>query len=204
VADLKGKRIPFGFKGSPLFHHLITAGMANGGISWDDVKKVPTVGLRQSWNIFKQGKIDMAWFGVGSGITREMQASISGGIRYLSFDDTLGPKRMEKVLPQGFYGGKDARKYEYATVKAPSPLPGIKSTVKVFGFDYLLWTGKGVSEEIVYQVTKAMFEHEKEIKSTSAVWRSHKSTRMGKNHGPTYRYHPGAIRLYKEKGVWKR
>jgi hypothetical protein len=133
-----------------------------------------------------------------------MQASISGGIRYLSFDDIQGPKRMEDVLPLGFYGGKGAKKYEYATVKAPSRLPGIKSTVKVFGFDYLLWAGKGVSEDIVYKVAKAMYENEKELKGASAVWRSHKSANMGEDHGPTLRYHPGAVRLFKEKGVWKR
>ena len=41
IADFKGKRVPHGFKGAPLFHFLLSAGLANGGLSYDDVQKNP-------------------------------------------------------------------------------------------------------------------------------------------------------------------
>ena len=60
LLHLRGKRIASGFKGAPLFHYLYSGGLANGGLTYDDVKKVPFIGLRQHWNGFKQGKIDAA------------------------------------------------------------------------------------------------------------------------------------------------
>ncbi|MCZ7564050.1 MAG: TAXI family TRAP transporter solute-binding subunit [Burkholderiales bacterium] len=49
VADLKGKRVPSEYTSAPLFHHLMTAFLANGGLEWKDVQPVPQAALAPHW-----------------------------------------------------------------------------------------------------------------------------------------------------------
>ena len=41
LSELRGKRGPAGFKASPLFNYILGSFLANGGLSIDDMKKVP-------------------------------------------------------------------------------------------------------------------------------------------------------------------
>ena len=66
ISDLKGKRVPSGFKGSPLFAFFFEGMMANGGVSMKDVKGIPAIGLGQSWGLLKQGKVDVVITAVGA------------------------------------------------------------------------------------------------------------------------------------------
>jgi TRAP transporter TAXI family solute receptor len=193
VSQLRGKRLPSGFKGSPLFHFMFSAGLANGSVSYDDVEKVPYIGLRQHWNGFKQGKIDAAWGGIGAGHVRDMNAKIKGGVRFLSFDDS--PDALARVH-------KHAPHTRFLTVKPAKPFVGIMKPTNVLAFDYMLWAHKGVSNDAVSKVAKAMYENEKELHAAGPFWRSHKSKNMGKDQG--WPYHPGAMSFYKQAGVWKR
>ncbi len=193
VSQLRGKRIASGFKGAPLFHFLYSGGLANGGLTYDDVNKVPYIGLRQHWNGFKQGKIDAAWGGIGAGHVRDMNAKISGGVRFLSFDDSsAGLKRTQKYAPHT----------HFLTVNPAKPFVGIMSPTKIIAFDYMLWAHKGVSNGAVSKVAKAMYDNQKELHAAGPFWRSHNSNKMGKDQG--WPYHPGAVSFYKKAGVWKR
>lgn len=193
VSDFRGKRVPHGFKAAPLFHFLLSAGLANGGLSYDDVKKIPAVGLRQHWNMFKQGKLDVAWGGIGAGHVKDMNAKISGGVRFLSLDDSPeAAKRTLQFAPKTFL----------LKVKPAKPLVGVLEPVNVIGFNYMLWANKDISDQVVGKVVKAMYDNEKELKSMSPLWRTHSSKGMAKDQGEPY--HPGAIKFYKQVGVWKR
>ena len=192
-ADYKSKRMPHGYDASPLFHVILSGNLANGGVSWDQVQKVPIVSLPASFNAFKEGKIDGVSTAVGSAIVSELNASVSGGVRYVNMIDT--PEAVQRTL-------KLAPSTFIAEVKPRPNLVGVEVPTKVLAFDYMLWAGKGVSDEVVYKVVKAMYEHEKELRQTSPLWNSHSSKDMAKDQGLPY--HPGAIKFYKEVGIWKR
>lgn len=192
--DFKGKRIAYGFDSSPLFHHMWGSFLANGGLTWNDVQKVPVAALAASFNAFKDGKVDAAIAAIGSGIVSELNASVSGGVRYVNMIDTPeAAQRTLKLAPSTFI----------TEVKPRPNLVGVEVPTKVLGFDYMLWAGKGVSDEVVYKVTKAMYEHEKELHAISPLWRSHSSKTMAKDQ-EGLPYHPGAIKFYREAGIWKR
>lgn len=193
IADLKGKRVPSGFKGAPLFQFLMTAFLANGGLTWDDVQKVPQIGLRQHWNAFKEGKIDVVVAAVGSGPIKDMNAKIKGGVKFISLSaESEAAKATLKIAP----------KTGLREVKPAKPFVGVLGPTNVVAFDYNLWVNKDVSDDTVYKVVKAMYENEKELKETSPLWRSHSSKTMARDQG--LEYHPGAIKLYEEVGIWKR
>ena len=190
ISDLRGKRAPSGFKASPLFNYILGAFLANGGISIDDTKKVPVIALRQHWNAFKQGKVDVMVGAVGTGVLKEINVAVKGGIKYLSLDPSdAAVKRTLAVYPGSYL----------KVVKPAKPFTGVLEPVNVLHFDYLLWTHKGASNEVVYKVVKAMYENEQQLKSSSPLWRSHSSKRMSKDQG--FAKHPGAIKFYKEVGA---
>lgn len=193
VEDLKGKRVGFGFKGAPLFDVFHKAMLATGGLTYDDVQTVPAVGLAQHWNLFKQGKLDVAIAGVGGAPNKDMNAKISSGVRYLSFPhDTPAAKEAIKMIRGGAYELVEKNK-AFVAVREPAYL---------IGYDFMLFTHKNVPEEVVYNVAKAMVDGVKELHTASPVWRSFNAERAAKDQG--YDYHAGAIRAYKEKGLWKR
>lgn len=194
IEDLRGKRFAAGFKGAPLFQTYFSAFLTNAGLTWDDVQKVPAVGLRQHWNLFKQGKIDVAMAGVGGGPNKDMNAKIPSGVRYVSFNaGTPGAMESSKNLKGGVYEKVNKAK-NYVAIREPAYL---------FGYDFTMFTNKNVPVDTVYQVTKAMHDSVKDFHAVSGVWKSFNEQRMSKDQGGL-EYHAGAVKFYKEKGLWKR
>jgi hypothetical protein len=193
IADLRGKRVPGVFSASPLFKYLVIANLANAGLGWKDVKMVPQTALRQHWQAFAQGKIDVAVGAIGSGIIKKLNAQV-GGVMWL--DLSTEPAAAKRSLDW-------APKTTIETVNPAKPLVGVVKPTHVLHFEYLLWTHKGVSNEVVGRVTKALYEHQKDLHQFSPLWRSHRSARMGKDFGAEMPYHPGAIGFYKKAGIWK-
>ena len=193
IADLRGKRIPHGHDAGPLFHFLYVGILANGGLTYDDVERVPVVLFREGWNAFKQGKVDVALTGVGSGIMKEMNATIPGGIRYIPFDDSpAAGKRMLEQTPKTYF-----------LVVEPAPgLDGVVAPTKLAVYDYTLYASTATPEDIVYKVVKAIYEHESEFKEAGALFRTYSTGNLSREQGIPY--HPGAEKYYKEAGAWKR
>ena len=190
ISDLKGRNGPSGFKAAPLFKFVFDAFLANGGLTIDEMNKVPVIALRQHWDAFKQGKIDAVIGAVGAGILNDLNVSVKGGVKYISLDTSdEALKRTLAVYPGSYL----------KTVNPAKPLAGVLEPVNVLHFDYLLWTHKAASDEMVYKVVKAMYENEKMLKESGPLWRSHSSKRMGKDQG--FAYHPGAVKFYKEVGA---
>jgi len=193
LKDIKGKRVPYGFKAAPLFQMIFTSYLTNAGLTWKDVKKVPIVGLRQNWDAFKQGKTDLSIGNAGSGVNKELNSVLGGGIRHLTlYTDTPGAKRILEDIPGMFYMRVDP-KPKFVTVKEP---------VQQMAYPFVLWTHKGMKDETVYRVTKTMYEQEAELKSLSPVWGNYFAKNMiDVDAGEV---HPGAIRFYQEVGLWKK
>ncbi len=176
ISDLKGKRVPSGFKASPLFAFFFEGMMANG--------------LRQSWDLLKQGKVDVVITAVGAAPTREMNARVPSGVRFLSFDKSN--TSTIKML-KGVY---------YVDLKPSPKFPAIKAPTTTVGYDFMLFTSKDVSNDTVGKVLKAIYDGEAEIKASSPLWTNYSSKGMAKDVG--LQYHPGAEAFYKSVGVWKR
>jgi TRAP transporter TAXI family solute receptor len=194
VAQLKGKRLAAGFKAAPLFTNIHQGGLATVGLTYDDVKKVPAVGLVQHWRMLMEGKVDGVIAAAGSGFVKQMNAKVPGGIRHISFPNTPEAlKAMHKYFPKTYW----------SIVKPRKGLTGVIEPTNFITYDYMLWTHKGLSDEIVYKVTKVMHEQVKELKEGGPLWTSYRADKnLSKQHGDELPYHPGAIKYYKEAGIW--
>src|SRR5262245_21401760 len=158
IADLKGKRVSSGFNAQKTIGRIIEAHLANAGLSYKDVVGVPTPNVVSQANDFKSGKVDVMFFALGSGAIKEAAVTV-GGLRVLPIDDSdAAQRRMQAVLPGS-----------YVLALEPAPgLDGIAQPTKLVAFDMVLNSSAQVSDDIIYRVTKALYENKADLAATFA------------------------------------
>ena len=187
VADLKGKRIPV-FADRALGDYVTKGYLANAGMTLDDVEGVAVPNFPRMWASFADGSTDATIVVVGAGNAREFDATF--GIKYLSFDGSdAAVEAMRKYLPETYI----------VSVGADAKIPGIDGDTNVNVFDYTLFAGKDVSDELVYQAVKALWAKEADLLAGGPFWRGFTKEAMATDVG--VEYHPGAIKFYKEMGI---
>src|SRR3990167_2500353 len=72
VADLKGKKIPTDYPGTPVVLLSSTAALASAGLSYNDIVKVPVSDLQAGAQAFMEGRTDAGWHSVGSPAVEEI------------------------------------------------------------------------------------------------------------------------------------
>jgi TRAP transporter TAXI family solute receptor len=191
VADLKGKRFPTGWQGFPQGIALSNAILATAGLSLNDVDGVPTANLLRAADDFKAGRLDATVFAVGAPKMAEIDAAVK--IRFLNLDGSDQAKAaMASVRP------------EY-TVAPQAPLPhlnGVIGETNLMQYAMTVAASSDVDEETVYKVVKALHENKDALVAAHPSFNAMNPDNISVPQ-PDVKYHPGAIRYYKEIGIWK-
>ena len=191
VADLKGKRFPTGWQGFPQGIALSNAILATAGLSLDDVDGVPTANLLRAADDFKAGRLDATIFAVGAPKMAEIDAAVK--IRFLNLDNSDQAKTaMAAIRP------------EY-TVAPQVPLPhlnGVIGETNLMQYAMTVAASKDVDEETVYKVVKAIHENMEGLVAAHPSFNAMNPDNIAVQQ-PDVTYHPGAVRYYKEIGIWK-
>jgi TRAP transporter TAXI family solute receptor len=192
VAELKGKRVPTDYPGIPIARLSSTAALASAGLTYNDITKVPVSDLAAAAQAFLEGRVDAGWYSVGSPAIEEANARM-GGVKWLSVISTPeGAKRMAEIYP-GSYP---------SVLKAGSATGVVKDTTFLTNDIYLV-ASKDLGEEAVYEVVKALWVHNQELGEANPILKAWRRERMVSQNA-TIPYHPGAIRFFKETGVWSK
>jgi len=192
IADLKGKRVPYGYNQQKIIIPLMAAEFATAGITSKDIVPVPVPNVARGADDFVAGRADSLFFALGSGKVAEADAAV-GGIRALDIPNT----------PQNLAAVRKHIPVAYLRLEKPSKrLAGVVGPTHVIAYDAIFMTNAKQGEDEVYRITKAMWEHEDELKKSYAGFALFGTATMAKKAPAPIQYHPGAIRLYKEKGVW--
>lgn len=191
AADLKGKRVAWVI-GSPSLNQNITAILAFANLTWDDVTRVDFGGFGAAMDGVINGQADAAFTSSISGKAYQLAKS-PRGIVYpvISHKDKAGWERMNKTAPFffPFMGSEGADLDKDNKVESASyPYP-------------VLMTYEKQDANSVYGMTKAMVE----------TFNDYKDAAPGNNGWAIERqkfdwvipFHDGAIRYWKEKGLWK-
>jgi len=147
-ADLKGKRVAW-VKSAPALNHNVTAFLAFGGLTWDDVEKVEFAGFGASWDGMTNDQVDAAFAITVSGSTKSVAATPRGLVwPPLPFDNTAGWDRMMAMAP---YFTKN-------TVSIGTNIP--KSGIDGMAYPYPILTvhAEDTSDDLAYSMTKALVE----------------------------------------------
>lgn len=192
VREIIGMKISSEYTGHKIIKILSAAVLANSGLSYKDMQGIPTVNIIGNAKDFTAGKTEVGFFAVGSGKVAQMNAVV-GGLHFLSLDNSpAGVKRLKKAVKPAYVELVHPRK----------GLAGVTKPTYLMAYDYLLYAGAHVSEADVYKVTKMMAENKGALAAARGTFRDLDPARMGNDIGLDY--HPGAVRYYKENGLWQR
>jgi TRAP transporter TAXI family solute receptor len=187
IADLKGKKVGVGAPGSGTeanFRQLLDAY----GMKKEDVN-VQFLSFSESAEAYKDKHIDA--FIVTAGIPNAgiMDVSTQNEIRILDIPADVAAKLTQK--------------YPFlAAVKVPAnTYKGQTAEVSTVAVNAVLIAGNSLSEAMVYNLTKALFENQAELASAHAKGKELNLQYAVK--GVSIPFHPGAVKYYKEKGLMK-
>ncbi|RST83506.1 TAXI family TRAP transporter solute-binding subunit [Aquibium carbonis] len=190
VADLKGKRFPIGWQGFPQGIALSSAILATAGLTLDDTDGVPTANLLRAADDFKSGRLDATVFAVGAPKMAEVDAAV--GIKFISLDNSEEAKAaMAGVRP------------EY-TIASQVPLPhlnGVIGETNLMQYAMTVAASADADEETVYQVVKALHENKDALVAAHPSFNAMTPADLAVQQQDVP-YHAGAIRYYKEVGIW--
>ena len=192
IKDIKGKRVSSDFSAQKSVLQSMTGLLANGGLTWDDVQKVPAPNVPRSADDFIAGKTDVLYFALGSAKVIQAAAKV-GGLRVLHLDSSPEAiKRLTDYLPGS----------AVEVVQPGKGREGLNEPTGVLRNYMLINTNSKVPDELVYNVLKAIRDNKQQMISTFPGLRGFNPDKMYAP-VPGMEYHPGAIKFFKETKQWK-
>ncbi len=186
LADLKGKRIAVGApkSGTELNARAI---LKAAGLSYADFAKVEYLPFGESVELMKNRQLDVTLQSAGLGVSSLRDLAATQKIVVVAIPAEVVAKVGDSAYQPGMI---PANTYEGQTTEVP--------TAAIRNF---LVTREGLSDETVYQMTKAMFTHLPELVAAHAAAKAINLQIAAK--GSPVPLHPGAERYYREAGVLK-
>ena len=191
IDDLKGKRVPSDYTSGRIFHYITGGILATQKMSYDDVRRFPVPTFIRGIDALVQGKVDTAYIPLNAGAGKKAMATMKNGWRYIGFDVTPeGAKRMHGVLP-----------YAEPNVVPPKKTnTGVVEPTAMMRVQFYLVTGAHVPDEVVYLTAKTLHGNKKALALAFGPFNRMVPDEMAARHSNPY--HPGAIKFYKEVGLW--
>ncbi len=187
ILDLKGKTVNIGNPGSGQRQNAIDA-LTAVGIDYEKDMKAESVKAAEAPGLLQDGRIDAFFYTVGhpSGAFKEATA----GARKVNFVSITGIDSLLSRMPY------------YAKSSIPmSMYPGAQndSDTETFGVKATLITSAKVSDDVVYAITKEVFDNFDEFKKLHPAY-SH-LTKESMLEGLSAPLHDGAVKYFKEAGL---
>lgn len=191
IAELAGRVVSTGAPGS---------GTEDVALQMLDAAGVdPATGLRrerlgpaQSVDALRDGKLHAFFMGSAAPAPAlvELASALASGMRLLAADDVLASL-------QARYG---AAQYPRYVIRAGT-YPGQQNDVPAVGSPSILVVDASMGETLAYEITRALFEHTAELGAIHPV--GGELTPEQAIEGSPVPFHPGAVRYYRERGVWR-
>jgi TRAP transporter TAXI family solute receptor len=186
-ADLKGKKVGVGAPGSGTeanFRQLLDIyGMKKGDV------KAQYLSFAESAEQFKDKHIDAFLVVAGIPNAAIMDIGAMHKIKILSISDAM-VKKLTKKYPF------------LAPIKIPAnTYKNITAEVKTVAVMAVLIVNPEIQEDVVYTLTKALFENQADLASSHA--KGKELSIQTAVQGVSIPFHPGAVKYYKEKGAMK-
>ncbi len=191
IADLRGKRVTW-IKGSPANNTNMTALLAFGGLTWDDVERVEVPGWRQSIEAVLNGQSDASWASTLTGSLSRIAASPRGLMfPELSHGDAEGWARAQEIAPW----------FAPTIVESYVEDSGVDGPYEGMNYPYPLFVATpNIPNDTAYGLTKAIMENYDAIKDAGPSMNGYAADRQILSY--IFPVHPAAITYYKEAGLW--
>lgn len=190
LADLEGAPFPVGYARQRLVGVMQEAVFAAAGIDAADIDGVPVPNFVEGANLLAQGSVAGVMLAPGSGVVRQTMSRVP--VRFITvIDGAEAAEAVARSLP-GSYVGR---------VEPSDRLPEITEPVDLIGYQYALLTHAGADEQLVHDVVAALHANRAALIEAHGSFRRFDPDAMATQvDGATF--HPGAIRFYREAGLW--
>lgn len=192
IADLKGKNVSIGPSGAG-FEMFVTPILEEHGLTMADINSVNST-QTEAVDQLGDGTIDAAFLGGAVPTASISQAVTSHNIFFIPFDEQTRQRLIEKypffhdaTIPMKNAQGQETYK-------------GMTEDYKGLNVGSMhLITSANADEELIYQITKTLYENRADLGSKHPAG---KSLEKNATRNTGTEFHPGAIRAYQELGVW--
>ncbi|MAF50137.1 MAG: TAXI family TRAP transporter solute-binding subunit [Rhodospirillales bacterium] len=192
LTDLKGKKYPIGWQAFPNGIPLGLGVLASAGMNFSDLKGINVSGLITAANDFESGKLDSTLIALPAPAVRKADAAV-GGIKWLEMPtDAAAVKRVQKIRAD----------YGIMIVRPRPGAVGVKKPTAFLRIHNLIISATWVSDDIVYKFAKAMIESKKDLVKGHPIFNGFFTDKRIAPQFNGVKYHPGAIKYFKEKGLW--
>jgi hypothetical protein len=190
--DIAGKRVNFGPQGSGMYATMEVLSYIKG---WkkSSFKSITTMDPTDQVQALCSGKIDVMLYTAGNpnGVLQESTQNPNPKckVRILNIDT----KTIDKLIKINPY---------YVKSKIPGGMyRGNPDDIQTFGVKATVVATNKVSSDVVYNLTKSVFEKFNDFKALHPVFAPLTRENIVKKEGRFAPLHPGAIRYYKEVGL---
>lgn len=183
IADLKGRSVSIGAVGSGVYFNAVQL-LGNAGLTLDDVKP-QYLSFDESATAFQNNQIDAFFITAGLPNTSIVEVANKRNVRLLG----LSEEEMAKLQGQYAY---------YTPVVVPAETyNGMTEDVTVAAVSAVLICSRELSEDLVYELTRTLYEDTAELSHAKKAEISAENAVKG----VPVPFHPGAEKYFKEKGL---
>lgn len=186
--DLAGKKVNFGIQGSGMYATMEVLVNAKGW-THETFSEITYLQPSEQPKALCEGEIDAMIYMSGNPNGVLQEAAQTCKIRLLNIDDSVIGNLIEQnsfyvkaVIPGGMY-------------------PRNPNNINTFGVKSVVVTSQKVSADVVYNITKAVFENFDNFKTLHPVFATLKKEDMLKNGNSPI--HPGALKYFREAKLTK-
>ncbi len=186
IRDLKGKRVVLGPAGAG-FDYFLEPLLKAHGVSYDDITVLNGTYFTAG-DMLADGKADAAFMGGAIPIPAVTQLCSSQDVVFIKLDEDAP----DKLKQYPFYFTVPVSADTYSDLH--EDLIGINC-----GNMHLI-SHASVDEDVVYHFTKTMYENRVQIGEKHPAGKALNPNNAARDTGTPF--HPGAIKFYKEAGIW--
>lgn len=190
IGDFEGQAFPVGYARQRLVGVMQEALFEAAGLSEDSLDAVPVANFVEGANMLAQGTVQGVLLAPGSGVVQQTNAQ-----RAVRFISAIESEEMADQLAVSLPGSFLMR------VDPNERMPEIVESVDLLGYQYTLITHADADDELVYKVVKALYESRDALIETHGSFRAFNPDDMA-NQVEGAIFHPGAIRFFREAGIW--
>ncbi|WP_322867497.1 TAXI family TRAP transporter solute-binding subunit [Aquicoccus sp. G2-2] len=193
IADLKGKKVAVTLGANLSLKKANEVMLRAGGIDPDtDIEAVTVSGLPEGYALVTDKSIAAATTALGIPLARKADATLPGGLVMLGITGDNATTDFVSSQMSGLY---------ITETKPGKNNPGVDKPKSVLGFDVFMVASDKLSDDDAYKLTKALYKQWDALQKDYGVLRRNPKDELSKATN-TVPYHPGAIRYFKEAGLW--
>jgi TRAP transporter TAXI family solute receptor len=189
IEDLRGKRVVVTFRANAALEQLHRGILATGGLDFDAIEPMTVAGVPEAVSALQEGRADAVPIGLGTALGMQVDAALPAGIRYL----TMGrdEARLAEIMPGT----------RVVTIEPREGRIGVTEPIRVSSVPDMLNTGVHMSDDEAYAIVRTIYSNWDALQAELPQLEGLRASDLAPADN-MHPYHPGAIRYYREVGLW--